>query len=774
MKRQDIESLLRTGFEKTVPDVVDSVLEQCGEQKGSVIIMTEKGKKRTALKAVLIAAAAAAILSVTAAAVSFRGLIDERGAFVAAYNHLYETAEGQEQTDIGNLILAGMPIEDAAEMQEADIGLKGLRPVYNLTFTLVGTVYHYTVDARTGVIIASSSEPLEDTDKREPVYERHPFVISEAEKNANYNRTYALNAVQDYFGCFSRIYPGAGDEKFAVNFFNDVYSSEDGYYDIAYFGGGYKYSCKVDMTTGEIYDDKIEKDELFTGEEEDRFKVEPLEGVIGHNAALKAACEAAGIEYTLKYCGDAFLGYVEYFDAGSFSGYVPYNSAVYPVTLSDPDAGEQRFRYKVYVDAATGEALSVTQLGIIGINKSEDEYHSDLNRGQLAIYAVRHRFGLTDWPTRDELPGEYLTGSAEYGVDGNFLVAVKYDGYIYRCVVDPETFAILSENIEEDPMADEITIHQGDPDMIGQVRAIEIVADDLGVDIFDPELYFISDCEVLDDGRKVYHTYFNKRGGIYDGFGSYYIDCYTGEIVYQYDPFMGMPDAEFNGGALNGSDPTKPYEPNQVPSTEAKDGEISEAAALIAALEDTGAAEENVLGLTIERDGGEFVVRFCISDMETEYRVNAKSGKIVSKSGATSDRMISPDEAEKAVLADVGLKRKAVWDMTVTRVNRYSKLLYSVEYTYRGISQFGEVDVFTGEILSRSYPPEMDLSDLDTKLAEDEVLKTALSWLGDKDYDGCRIYGKHYDGGAKIVVEFTIGEDVKTCRIDPSTGKVEE
>ena len=51
MKRQDIESLLRTGFEKTVPDVVGSVLEQCGEQKGSVIIMTEKGKKRTATSA---------------------------------------------------------------------------------------------------------------------------------------------------------------------------------------------------------------------------------------------------------------------------------------------------------------------------------------------------------------------------------------------------------------------------------------------------------------------------------------------------------------------------------------------------------------------------------------------------------------------------------------------------------------------------------------------------------------------------------------------------
>ena len=132
--------------------------------------------------------------------------------------------------------------------------------------------------------------------------------------------------------------------------------------------------------------------------------------------------------------------------------------------------------------------------------------------------------------------------------------------------------------------------------------------------------------------------------------------------------------------------------------------------------------------------------------METVYRVNAKSGKIVSKSGATSDRMISPDEAEKAVLADVGLKRKAVWDMTVTRVNRYSKLLYSVEYTYRGISQFGEVDVFTGEVLSSSYPPEMDLSDLDTRLTEDEVLKTALSWLGDKDYDGCRIYGNGNQG----------------------------
>ncbi len=739
MSGRNIIRQLSKELRDDIPTSLGSVSELSGMTEGSVIYMKKTKRLKPAVKIAIAVAAAAVALTLTVTAVNFTGLIDERDAFAAAYNHLYETSEGEEQKDIANLILAGMPIEDAAEMESADIGLKGLRPVYNLTFTMVETVYHYTVDAKTGVIIASSSEPLETSESREPVYERHPFVISEAEKNAEYNRTYALYAVQEHFGCFSRTFPGADGAKFAVNFFNDVYSSEDGYYEITYCGGGYKYSCKVDMTNGEIYDDKIELDDLYTGEEEDRFKVEPLEGVIGHNAALKAACEAAGIEYTLKYCGDAFLGYVEYFDAGSFSSYVPYNSAVYPVTLNVPDAGKQRFRYKVYVDAVTGEALSVTQLGIIGINKSEDEYHSDLNRGQLAIYAVRHRFGLTDWPTPEELPGEYVFGSAERDMSGNFLVAVKYDGYIYRCTVDPETFAILSENVEEDPMTAERTLHQGDPNMIGQVRAIEIVAEKTGLDPYDPDVYFVADCELMSDGRKVYHTYFNKRGAIANLTDSYYIDCYSGEIVEVIDPLTQQPAGEASPTPSVGADPTKPYEANQVPSTEAENGEISEAAAFIAVLEDLGITDRDVESLKIGREGGEFVFTFYISDIETVYRVDAGSGKITGKSGVTPDKFITPDQAEEIATHDSGLRREAISALTVERGSQYSTLFYRVTYVYRSISYFAEVEIMSGEILSASCPMNVPPEDISTSMTKDGIIAEALKQLGISEYDAASV-----------------------------------
>ncbi len=74
MANKDIERKIQNAFSKSVPDVLDSVLQQCSEQKGTVIEMTEKKKKKGLIyKIAAIAAAFVILLGGTAAVLTTIG-----------------------------------------------------------------------------------------------------------------------------------------------------------------------------------------------------------------------------------------------------------------------------------------------------------------------------------------------------------------------------------------------------------------------------------------------------------------------------------------------------------------------------------------------------------------------------------------------------------------------------------------------------------------------------------------------------------------------------
>ena len=57
MKNREMEEKIKTAFQHAAPDVLESVLSDCGEQKGTVITLTEKKKIRWIKAASGIAAA---------------------------------------------------------------------------------------------------------------------------------------------------------------------------------------------------------------------------------------------------------------------------------------------------------------------------------------------------------------------------------------------------------------------------------------------------------------------------------------------------------------------------------------------------------------------------------------------------------------------------------------------------------------------------------------------------------------------------------------------
>ena len=57
MKNREMEEKIKTAFQHAAPDVLESVLSDCGEQKGTAITLTEKKKIRWIKAASGIAAA---------------------------------------------------------------------------------------------------------------------------------------------------------------------------------------------------------------------------------------------------------------------------------------------------------------------------------------------------------------------------------------------------------------------------------------------------------------------------------------------------------------------------------------------------------------------------------------------------------------------------------------------------------------------------------------------------------------------------------------------
>ena len=62
MANKDIEQKIKSAFSKSVPDILDSVLQQCSEQKGTVIEMTENKKKKGLIYKIAAIAAAFVVL----------------------------------------------------------------------------------------------------------------------------------------------------------------------------------------------------------------------------------------------------------------------------------------------------------------------------------------------------------------------------------------------------------------------------------------------------------------------------------------------------------------------------------------------------------------------------------------------------------------------------------------------------------------------------------------------------------------------------------------
>ena len=72
MKNKEVNKAVRQAFTHAVPDVLDGVLSECREQKGTVIVMTEKKHLHWGIKLAAMAAILALIIGIGFGAGTYR------------------------------------------------------------------------------------------------------------------------------------------------------------------------------------------------------------------------------------------------------------------------------------------------------------------------------------------------------------------------------------------------------------------------------------------------------------------------------------------------------------------------------------------------------------------------------------------------------------------------------------------------------------------------------------------------------------------------------
>ena len=278
------------------------------------------------------------------------------------------------------------------------------------------------------------------------------------------------------------------------------------------------------------------------------------------------------------------------------------------------------YSYEVKVDAKTGVVLDCqrsldenweTYLADEIENRPEPEetvlaggyvisgYNEASTMGDIdyadAVIIAKDAFGLT--PCSAE--GEIIRGWTDYSTDpANNAIQISHGGYIYECLVNSGDGSFTELYVGDDPeYIGERHTHTPDTGYITGAEAIAIADEHCAHHQFS--LMFLEYTEQ--------YAVFGKDGG---DTVTVFIDAKTGEVA-----------------QVNRSDDSGVEHGIKYPSTEAPEGMISEADAVMAALESIGADLNSLEELDFELQDGEYVVTVKpIGGEEMTVRVKADRG----------------------------------------------------------------------------------------------------------------------------------------------------
>ena len=325
-------------------------------------------------KIAAIAAAVMVIFAVTVSAAAFTGLVDKNTALGSAMDYVVQNAETQDESDLlTKYIYAGETYVEMFEETQVDLGLKGFRAVYNVSFRLGQFAYSVGVDAKTGVVISCEREidmawwlqrqknevsihPIEEYEEFHAEYEKFHDVIQgmdlyhiASEYTGLYTKAigrYSTDVCKSYDWGENRMY-GFDIEDLPETF--DKYSTW--YVELTH--GGYKYALIIDSVTGEVLSCDITEYDDFEGE---RHLHEPSDEYIGPHKARQIFTAQTGIDYSSRWLSFGVSFYPENKDIITDGGTIKntYGKDIYYVFAIMEHTAE---KHVCVIDAKTGEII---------------------------------------------------------------------------------------------------------------------------------------------------------------------------------------------------------------------------------------------------------------------------------------------------------------------------------------------------------------------------------------------------------------------------------
>ena len=287
------------------------------------------------------------------------------------------------------------------------------------------------------------------------------------------------------------------------------------------------------------------------------------------------------------------------------------------------------------------------------------DYDYNMWRGIDVEHVRKNGYEVEDFP--EDIYDKYSTWCFE----------VSHGGYKYFMYIDSVTGEVLNceiTEVEDYEYEDDRHLHEPIEGYIGPYEARQVFTAETGLSFRSRDIWAYG-IHFVPDGRDV----FTEGGTVTNDYGR---DIYFAAVTMKYvagrDTVVVAIDAK-TGELLDKytiyNDPTME---NQIPSTEAPDGMISEAVAAAIAFENSDVNEKCIRALKIDLEGGVYHVSYRFGyenfnattdfgDFHTNtYEIDAVSGKILSFDAFTPDDYIGEEAALEIAYEMFGLSRENV------------------------------------------------------------------------------------------------------------------
>lgn len=578
MRKKEVIKILRNAYSRAVPAYNPDTENFCPDRVERSIEMTvnNNAKFSKAVKIAVIAAAAIALLTVTAAAIGFSKVIGEKEALGIAETYVIKNTDDKILVDqISEALISGYVYGDSVGQGQADLGLKEGRLVYSVTFKTCGYAFNVSVDAKTGVVYSCDRTDDPDWETKKAEFDKNPPELPKQSDTYKVNvdgvemelerivlpddATYTISAVKAVFSSWF----GLNETKFLDEVAGVIVNSTetDSVVKCTMSVDGYVYSAKVDCYTGEVTDPSVTEDENWQGE---RILHERDENTVLYSEARDIA-EKAYLEMypELSECEGIYVRTIALSDA-SDSKYLKYD-------------GEEIY----------GQRL----LHVFFSNRDQKSMFTDVE-DDIEIDAVINAD-----------TGEVIEIVKKLGFGSLNKIAQQAAGF------EPKGASMTSD---------------------AHTTTAELKDDDGNITVV-------------------------------------VIDTVTGEV-------LSVSRKNFEEGM------TPNYKKNCEPSTDSREGEISEAVAAAVALDNSGVSINDVNALSVTYSGGIFTVTFNYGSVDyfndvycvNTYRINAKTGEIVDSDAITPDSLISQEDALKT--AEEYFRKDYDYDGEIEVIENNSKI----------------------------------------------------------------------------------------------------